>query len=874
MPLAAGSRFGPYEILGLIGSGGMCEVYRARDPRLSRDVAIKMLHGDSGHRIEGRGLQSEARAASRLNHPNIVTVHDIGEEQGVPYVVSELVEGETLAALLRPGSMAIRKLLDIAVQVVDGLACAHQAGVTHRDLKPVNIMITPGGQVKILDFGLAKTVASPDDSEVTQTMATSPGMIVGTVPYMSPEQARGEPVDFRSDQFSFGSILYEMATGRRPFPGRDTVETLSAIVKSEPAPIEACNPQAPNLLRWTIERCLAKEPANRFASTTDLHRQLQDLKEHLPELFSGETAAAAFAAHHPRRRIILAAAVLAALSAGAGFLGSRLLSRSEPAAYRFQPFATEAADETQPAWSPDGRTLAYVATVDSVPQVFTRAIASGVPVQITKADAACSRPFWSPDAIRLYYLSGGSLWSVGATGGAPQLVAKDAAVGAGISPDGRTLALFHWDGQRNALWTGTASGENLAVYKQPPFPESFRFAWGLQFAPDGKKLIVALVQQIGLEAPMEFWIVPITGGTARRISHTPPSIQLPYYFSWLGDSRHVVIGARIPVGSASHLYSLDTETGEVSLLMGSTGEELDPAVSPDGKTIAFAQGSIDMDLMEGSLDRPQISVLLATSRKESLPAWAPSGRQYSYISDAGGMPEVWLRSVVEGWAKPIVTANKEGFLAPNAPRTSPDGQRIAYTRYGARHKIWISSTSGGPEVPLDEQTTDQHACAWSPDGNWIAYTRYAAGKWEIAKAPSGGAGQPVRLTDGGGAFAYLDWSPSGEWIAYSGDGGLVKLVSSKGGEARIVSDVASSSFGFSKDGSKLFLIQRAPDRSWRLVSVEVRTLRKVNAAPLDISRDSDVAGFSLHPDGNRFGIGVGTAKRDIWLLEGFAGGGR
>lgn len=674
-------------------------------------------------------------------------------------------------------------------------------------------------------------------------------MIVGTIPYMSPEQARGEPVDFRSDQFSFGSMLYEMATGRRPFPGRDAVETLSAIVKSEPAPIEASSPQVPNVLRWTIQRCLAKEPASRFASTTDLHRQLQDLKDHLAEVLSGETAAPPIAAHHSRRRTLAAAAALAALSALCGFLGSRLLSRSEPApTYRFQPFATEAADETQPAWSPDGRTLAYVATVNSVPQVFTRALASGVPVRITKAASACSRPFWSPDAIRLYYLSGGSLWSVGATGGAPQLVAKDAG-GAGISSDGRTLALFHWDGQRNALWTGAASGENLSVYKQPPFPESFRFAWGLQFAPDGKKLIVALIQQIGLAAPLEFWIVPIPAGTARRIPHTPPSIQLPNYFSWLADNRHAVIGARIPVGSASHLYSLDTETGEVSLLMGSTGEELDPAVSPDGKTIAFAQGSIDMDLMEGSLDRPQISVLLATSRKESFPSWAPSGRQYSYISDAGGMPEVWLRSVVEGWAKPIVTAIKEGFLAPNAPRTSPDGQRIAYTRYGARHKIWISSTSGGPEVPLDEQTTDQHACAWSPDGNWIAYTRYADGKWEIAKAPSGGAGQPVRLTDGGGANANLDWAPLGDWIAYNGEGTIVRLVSSEGGENRSASPVASSSFGFSKDGSKLFLIQRSS--LWRLVGVDVRTLREVSATPLNISRDSDVAGFSLHPDGNR-----------------------
>jgi dipeptidyl aminopeptidase/acylaminoacyl peptidase len=173
-------------------------------------------------------------------------------------------------------------------------------------------------------------------------------------------------------------------------------------------------------------------------------------------------------------------------------------------------------------------------------------------------------------------------------------------------------------------------------------------------------------------------------------------------------------------------------------------------------------------------------------------------------------------------------------------------------------------------VPLDEQTTDQHGCVWSPDGNWIAYTRYAAGKWEIAKAPSGGAGQPVRLTDGGRSGANLDWSPSGEWVAYDGDDGGIHLVSAEGGEPRVASPIASPSFGFSKDGSRLFLIQRSPDRSWKLSTVDVRTLREVSATPLNISPNSDVAGFSLHPDGNRFAFAVGTAKRDIWLLEEFA----
>ena len=274
----APSRLGPYEIVRSLGAGGMGEVYRARDTRLGREVALKILPESVANDAARRArFDLEARAASALNHPNIVTVHDIGEEGGVSYIVTELVEGESLRALIERGPVAARKLIDIAAQIADGLAAAHAAGITHRDLKPENIMLTRDGRVKILDFGLAKVAApAPDESTVTQGLGTDPGTVMGTVAYMSPEQARGAAVDSRSDQFSLGLILHEMATGKQTFRRESLPETMTAIIKDDAPALDASVP-AP--LRWVVERLLEKDPEERYASTKDLARDLRGMRE-------------------------------------------------------------------------------------------------------------------------------------------------------------------------------------------------------------------------------------------------------------------------------------------------------------------------------------------------------------------------------------------------------------------------------------------------------------------------------------------------------------------------------------------------------------------------------------------------------------------
>jgi predicted ATPase/serine/threonine protein kinase len=303
MPLPAGTILGPYEILAPLGSGGMGDVYRARDTRLGREVAIKVLPEARSRDVEAlRRFEQEARSASALNHPNIVTIYDIGSqlvgEEVVWYIAMEVVEGQSLRQLLLNGPVATQKLLDLAVQAAGALAAAHAKGIVHRDLKPANIMVTPEDRLKILDFGLATPADSAGSDQATVTggldLMTRPGSILGTVGYMSPQQASGDKVDFRSDQFSFGVILYEMATGKRAFEGSSPMETLAAILRDEPESIGHLNPQIPPPLQWTVKRCLAKKPADRYASTEDLARDLTIMRDHM-----GEAVVQAFAAPAP-----------------------------------------------------------------------------------------------------------------------------------------------------------------------------------------------------------------------------------------------------------------------------------------------------------------------------------------------------------------------------------------------------------------------------------------------------------------------------------------------------------------------------------------------------------------------------------------------
>jgi eukaryotic-like serine/threonine-protein kinase len=386
--LSPASRLGPYEILTPIGSGGMGDVYTARDTRLDRTVALKVSQAAFTDRFE-----REARTISALNHPNICQLYDVGPN----YLVMEWVDGAPIAPVETP-----RKLLDLAVQIADGLAAAHATGIVHRDLKPDNILVTRDGRVKILDFGLAKALdAAPAGADVgrslSPTMAgTEPGTILGTVHYMSPEQARGDAnLTPQSDQFSLGLVLYELAARKKAFARESSAETLAAIIREEADPLPAVTP-AP--LRWVIARLLSKDPAERYDSSRDLYRELRQIRERLSEATSASGKPAA-AGTRPRRSARPWAMLAAGLLAGAANRrrDERPVARPAPSSaadlsgYTFTPISREEATEGSPAWSPDGRTLAYTAVVNGVRQVFVRAVGSPDAAQITRGTTGAGK---------------------------------------------------------------------------------------------------------------------------------------------------------------------------------------------------------------------------------------------------------------------------------------------------------------------------------------------------------------------------------------------------------------------------------------------------------------------------------------------------
>ena len=419
----------------------MGEVYRARDARLSRDVALKVLPSelasDAGRL---KRFEKEARSASALNHPNIVTIHEIGSADSVSYIVMELVEGKTLRELLFAGPLPTKRILQLSSQIADGLARAHEAGIVHRDLKPENVMVTKDGRVKILDFGLAKLAPGLDNAKGTNLpteTGTGAGVILGTVGYMSPEQASGQPVDFRSDQFSFGSMLYELVTGKRAFQKKTGVETLSAIIQAEPEPIGALNTETPAPLRWIVERCLAKDPDERYGTTRDLSRDLATLRDHVTE------AAGVRAAQAPTRRswktlgVVLAA--LTVLAAGI-LTGKRLWRESPTLAPSYHPLTFRRGSISSARFSPDGNTIIYSASWNGEPKQL----------YATRPESPESQTLPYPDtdvaAIsskgEMALLSGGVLSRAPISGGAGRAILENVSE-ADWSPDGSQLAVVH-----------------------------------------------------------------------------------------------------------------------------------------------------------------------------------------------------------------------------------------------------------------------------------------------------------------------------------------------------------------------------------------------------------------------------------------------
>jgi serine/threonine protein kinase len=558
MPLIANSRLGPYEIKCLLGAGGMGEVYRARDARLNRDVAIKVLRDEGASSPERRArFEREARAVASLNHPNIVSVYDFGIEGDKQYIVSELVEGESLRSLLgKP--VPVRKLVEVAAQVADGLAAAHAVRIVHRDLKPENIMIGKDGRVKILDFGLSRQ-ASPDrpvtgadreetfvaDLDATRNL-TEDGTVIGTASYMSPEQATGRAVDYRSDQFSLGLVLHEMATGKQTFARSSRVETMAAIVRDEPP---AIGEKIPAPLRWTIDRCLQKEPGQRYESTRDLYQDLKNLREHLSESYTSGTFTPVEPQAKSRRWRLVA--VCAGYVLFAGWLGYMLRPAGQDIGkYSYTPFASNAHEGL---WSPDGKAVAYSSTVNGIEQVFLRYRNSPNAVQLTHEKFSVEPLGWSSDRSHLIVLVRpgrkespyDTLSSVATVGGELEFIMDtDCGQQCALSRDGKVFAAF-MKGKDNVYTIEVSDplGSPLRPYAPAPFAGKEILSEFFCFSQDGKSI---LLFRLGDDHHPEFWVLPYPAGTKppRRILQKLPYVAQDLAFDWMPDNRHIVLRCR------------------------------------------------------------------------------------------------------------------------------------------------------------------------------------------------------------------------------------------------------------------------------------------------------------------------------------------
>lgn len=882
-------RIGPYRIVARVGAGGMGEVFKAWDPRLERDVAIKLLHPEmAGDADRQRRLLAEGRAASALNHPNILRVYDADVDGDSYYLVSEWLEGNSLRQELSRGPLPLKRLLDLAVQIADGLAAAHSMGIVHRDIKPENVMLARDGTARIVDFGLARADGLAPGMAVAAgaSTVTLDNGLSGTPAYMSPEQARGTQGDFRSDQFSFGALLYELATGKHAFRRDTMADTLAAVLHDEPKPMVALNPRIPVVLAWVVEQCLAKDANERYAATEDLARELRRVRERLREALAEPTAVGTALAT-PRRKTALAAGIGALVTAALAWA----VIAMEPAQpdQHFRPIASTASYEGTPVWSPDGQSLAWVADVNGVLQVFVRRLADAVPTQVTRGRFDAEQPFWAPDGRVLFFISpagdGNGLWTVGSTGGRAELLIENVNHAA-IDPAGQKLALLRaMEGTLNQrLWWASSNGEGLTIDERPPFDkQGFGLGGQLQFRPDGQHLLLWLFNNSANPQPDQtasnYWLVPSApdGAVTEVLASIVGTANLQP-FTWMPDNRHVVVGIADPSGGNRHLWLADTESPALRRLTSTHTNETYPSVSRDGRRIAYASEEVDFDLVAFAEDGRSRGTLLATARNEMDPAWSPLGDQFAFVTDRTGPMEIWVRSRDAQWERPLVTA--ADFTDSTRTDTlgslafSPDGRRLAYQRLGAGFAIWITPVTGGAPVRLLDPTIAksryQDSPSWSPDGEWLSFVLGDGFAFSLAKVRIG-TNEPVKLVERVFPFSRSIWSPDGQWIACETTEGVMR-VPADGGSPQVILSEPVLAYAWAADSQHIVaLVESEIIGHLALIEInavtsEVKTLNDdLGTIPVAYQ---PIRGFS-YAKGQGFLTSLASARSDIWLLEGF-----
>ena len=837
MSLASGTRLGPYEINAQIGVGGMGEVYRARDPKLNRAIAIKILPEDLSADAERRlRFEREAQSLAALSHPNIVTIYSVEQADGIPFLTMEYVDGKSLSELISPGGLPLNQLLALAIPLADAVSAAHQKGITHRDIKPANVMVTDDGRAKVLDFGLAKLIeAAPEDALATGLPTAAPsgeGRIVGTVAYMSPEQAEGKRIDARTDIFSLGVLLYEMATGARPFKGETPLSTITSILRDAPRPVTDLNPALPRDLALIVRRCLAKDPEHRTQSAKDLRNQLEDL-EHALE--SGELQPPRTITEVRPRSSLARRAAFAAVAVLVGVVATWLVVSATPRRAEDSPTITQVARLTHDAglsewstWSPDGSLLAFASNRNGNFDIYVRRVEGGQDVNVTNNASEDYQPSLSPDGNSLAFVStrasrtrmvkigqrtgtleertyGGDVWVVPTLGGQARRLA----------PDGN-FPVWHPSGRKIAYVSGPEAHRSILEVAldggvTQPVVASNSSTWEivhLRYSPHASWITFDT-------ADNEIFIVPIVGGRPRKLTNGVSHV-------WEPSGKRLYYCVRDP-GGGTRLQSIGIDeqtgnlTGQPSTVGLMTGVLRDMAVSHDGLQVAVTETEGSMNLSRlpltasGSAPAGSEEVLSPGQVFDGQPKVSPDGQRIAYTSNRLGRDQVWVLDVdskrMEVLQFPDVDTSAVGA------QWHPDGRRLLVQRLFPGGKLslwWIAADASNAEEVTSPPSLYNNAEGWpiAPDGKKIVYGAGIGGHAQLFEFDLS-TRQARQLTFSSDDKFNAVWSPDGRWLVYTSNAngsGQLWRIPTGGGQAEPLTkgDDRVRHMFYSRDGRWLY----------------------------------------------------------------------
>ena len=872
-----GQTLSHYKILEEISRGGMGIVYRALDIKLNRDVALKVLPPELvSDRERKERFVREAQAAAALKHPNIAVVHEIDEIDGTTFIAMELIEGGKLGDMIAKGPISVSQALSWATEIVDGLSRAHEKGIVHRDLKPGNLMITEDGHIKIIDFGLAKLTEprARDDSDADTAFRakTEAGTVMGTISYMSPEQARGETVDHRSDIFSFGIILYEMLTGELPFKGSDQLSVWNAITEKDPPPMRA----VPADLDRIVRRALAKRAAERFQTSADLLAELTVQKRQSDSDITVERAATSPPTSNKMMLALVAIAFVGIIAVAALFL-NRVPDQGGLRIGATRQLTFEPGLELHPTLSPDGTLVAYSAGPPFQRRLYVRQIDGERTIPLTEDFPGSHRwPQWSPDGTRILFQSGGSIYVVPSLGGTPRVVVSgdvtDRAGSAVWSPDGERFAYA----RANRIYIQSVVGNEVSEVGAVSVPSNRRQLHSLRWSPDGKWL--AFVEAnitfifgavIGNVAPTVLWIISTSGGEPTPVTDRDAMRMSPV---WMPDSRRLLFVSNQGGGRDVYSVAVEPATGgtgiPIRLTTGLNAHTID--LSPDGKTLALSEfvpraNVWSVPITDDAVTSAAVEQVTSGSEFIEGVVVSPDGQWLAFDSDRSGTQEIYKIPMGGGVPQKLTSGPGDKFL------WSAGGDQLTYHAYvGDEPDIYLVASDGSSIQQVTNHPAHERQPGISPDGNHVVFTSFEAGEAQLvvmSKDSETGAWTSRRqLASTGGA---AQWSPDGRRVLFR-SGQALYVIPAEGGEPEklMESDELSLATGiWSPDGQSIYYRAYEGNNTTTFWSIPAAGGTPRLLARLDDPKHQTRGAIQFGTDGKKLYFSILEQESDIALAE-------